>query len=254
MAEIQDIQVSRPTGGLSLKHVSLPHTKSNTWDVLVKNGTVEQVIPSGSIEPSSPSVDGRGALLAPSFCHPHIHIDKAYLLSHPRYSHLQIEKGDFAEAMQLTGQAKSQFEHADLLERGQRLIDESVNAGVTHMRAFVEIDAVVMEKCLSAGIDLKRHNKERCTIQICAFAQLPLFKSTVHDPSGHIIQELIRKAANDPDVDVLGSTPYVEDDLTGQASNIDLMIDLAIASGKHLVRRHTASRALCLIQPQRPIG
>lgn len=40
--------------------------------------------------------------LSPSLCHPHIHLDKCFLLSHPKYADLQIEKGDFAEAMKLT--------------------------------------------------------------------------------------------------------------------------------------------------------
>lgn len=41
-------------------------------------------------------------LLSPSLCHPHIHLDKCFLLSHPKYADLRIEKGDFEEAMKLT--------------------------------------------------------------------------------------------------------------------------------------------------------
>ncbi|KAK6438537.1 hypothetical protein LTR95_005267, partial [Oleoguttula sp. CCFEE 5521] len=123
---------------------------------------------------------GNAALLAPSLCHPHIHIDKAYLLSHPLHSKHQIKEGTFAEALHVTNLAKAAFTSEDLLKRGQRVIDESVAAGVTHMRAFVEVDAIVGLKCLEAGLELKMQaeGQGRMRVQICAFAQLPLFSDS----------------------------------------------------------------------------
>ncbi|KAK3116679.1 hypothetical protein LTR53_002726 [Teratosphaeriaceae sp. CCFEE 6253] len=179
-------------------------------------------------------IDARGALLAPSLCHPHIHLDKAYLLSHPKYSHLRIERGDFAEAMTITGQAKAMFEHDDLLERGQRVIDESIAAGVTHMRAFVELDVGVGTKCLDAGLDLKRKAESSCLVQVCAFAQLPLFSSSPNDEDGNVIRDLMESAAYKEGVDVLGSTPYVESDRRKMEQNVAWLFDLAIEHNKHI--------------------
>ncbi|KAK5175869.1 uncharacterized protein LTR77_001009 [Saxophila tyrrhenica] len=219
------------------RNVCLPNTAADTrWAVTIEGGQIGQISQHSAEVSSHPSyADGKGALLAPSLCHPHVHIDKAFLLSHPKYAHLQIEKGDFQEAMALTGEAKKDFEELDLLERGQRLIDESVEAGVTHMRAFVELDAVVGMKCLDAGIKLKRETKAegRCMVQLCAFAQLPLFTSTERD-GGEKIRGLMQEAARNPDVDVLGSTPYVEADRQKMEQNVRWMVDLTGENGKHL--------------------
>ncbi|KAF2211692.1 hypothetical protein CERZMDRAFT_112406 [Cercospora zeae-maydis SCOH1-5] len=220
-----------------LSDVSLPGTERNTrWDVHLADGRIRDIVAHQEDAPQANSVDAKGALLAPSLCHPHIHIDKAYLLSHPKYADLQIEKGDFQEAMNLTGKAKAQFETDDLLERGQRLVDESVAAGVTHMRAFVEVDAGVQLKCLDAGIELQERaaGEGICSIQLCAFAQLPLFSSSAGDEEGAVIRDLMHQAVVKPGVTVIGSTPYVEDDRSKMQRNVEWMVDLSIEHNVHL--------------------
>ncbi|TVY75590.1 Cytosine deaminase [Lachnellula suecica] len=109
--------------------------------------------------------------------------------------------------MQLTTAAKSRFEMDDLLERGRALIEESIGFGVTHMRAFVEVDPGVGMKCLEAGLLLKDEFEDRCFVQICVFAQDPIF--TCPD-GGEAMRALLEEAAMRPGVDAIGSTPYVE--------------------------------------------
>ncbi|KAI7215085.1 Metallo-dependent hydrolase [Hortaea werneckii] len=236
-------QIQRPERLAGILNASLPNSPPGTRHHihLDHDGRVSNI--SQSDHTSAPNdtadshhINARGAIVTPSLCHPHIHLDKAFLLSHPKYAHLQLQRGDFAEAMELTGQAKAMFGREDLLERGQRLIDESVAAGVTHMRAFVEVDTGVGNKCLDAGIELK-HRAERegrCIIQICAFAQLPLFSPSKDDPYGDIIRSLISEAAARPEVDVLGSTPYVESSRAQMEQNIDWLIALSAKTQSHL--------------------
>lgn len=210
----------------------------STWDLAIHDGHISSIRPASSERhsPGPATIHCHSALVAPSLCHPHIHLDKAFLLSHPAHSHLQIERGDFAEAMELTGKAKSRFQHADLIERGQRVIDESVAAGVTHMRAFVEMDAGVGLKCLEAGLELKRAAEEAgaCIVQICAFAQLPLFSSSPGDEDGGVIRRLMEQAAAMQGVDVVGSTPYVEVARHKTRENIEWMVDLSRRYALHL--------------------
>ncbi|EME83017.1 uncharacterized protein MYCFIDRAFT_36156 [Pseudocercospora fijiensis CIRAD86] len=221
-----------------IKNVVLPGSRSSPRsDLIINDGVLERIGECGQIDGHHASiVNGYSALLAPSLCHPHVHIDKAYLLSHPKYAHLQIEQGDFKEAMKLTGKAKAEFEHFDLIERGQRVIEESVLAGVTHMRGFVELDAGVQTKCLDAGIELqKRARKENsCHVQLCAFAQLPLFSAAQDDEDGAVIRGLMEAAAANQNVDVVGSTPYVEDGRDKMQRNVEWMIDLSIEHNLHL--------------------
>lgn len=224
-------------------NASLPNTAPNARHDIHFNSANEVAIISPSIptqESFTPQqqtfLNAQGALVTPSLCHPHIHLDKPFLLSHPKYSDLQLTRGDFSEAMELTGKAKAKFARADLLERGQRLIDESVAAGVTHMRAFVEVDAGVGTKCLDAGIELKKaaEAQGRCTVQICAFAQLPLFTASQGDEEGAVIRGLMEDAASQAEVDVVGSTPYVEGDRGKMERNVEWMVELSAKFMVHL--------------------
>ncbi|KAL8839115.1 MAG: hypothetical protein Q9176_004617 [Flavoplaca citrina] len=173
---------------------------------------------------------GNGAFLLPSLCHPHVHLDKCFLLSDPKYSDLSIRKGDFAEALALTSKAKARFTPEDLLRRGRWLLEESIAAGVTCMRAFVEVDATVRFKCLDAGLSLKQQYRDACFIQICVFAQDPVFSGEAAGEN----RDLMKQAVQRDEVDVVGSTPYVEADETNMKENIDWAIDTAIQCGKHL--------------------
>lgn len=224
----------------------LSHERSDhLHDISFKNGVISWSQPHSesdlanqlrneASDMSPTCLDADGRLLAPSLCHPHVHLDKAFILGHPKYRDFQVEKGTFAEAMELTGNAKKMFEMDDLLQRGRRLIEESVQAGVTHMRAFFEVDEIVGLKCLEAGAELKREAQENgsCHIQLCAFAQLPLRPL---EKDGEKIRALMEEAMQPAYlVDVIGSTPYVESSEEGQRANIDWMVEHALKHGKHL--------------------
>lgn len=220
--------------------VRLPGKPSSSlWDVSIKEGIISSIDPhrvrQGTTQDTervqNAVLNGENRLLAPSLCHAHIHLDKCFLLQDPKYSHLQIENGDFREAMELTGKAKAEFDQDDLMRRGRRLIDESISHGVTVMRAFVEVDGGVQFRCILAGLKLKAEYKDRCEIQLCAFAQLPLFSG---EDGGDEVRKLMALAATMDDIEVLGSTPYVEDDRTKQEANVYWITSLALNHGKHL--------------------
>ena len=80
----------------------------------------------------------------------------------------------------------------------------------------------------------KAEEKGRCKVQICAFAQLPLFSAAPGDDDGSVIRDLMEQAAKREGVDVLGSTPYVETNRIRMEWNVNWMIDLCLKTGKHL--------------------
>ncbi|KAI6715528.1 hypothetical protein JHW43_001881 [Diplocarpon mali] len=224
---------------LALKGVYVAGKPDHTrWDISCRNGVIQSL---NKHEPDEPGQaighhqnQNHGAqFVCPSLCHPHIHLDKAFLLSHPKYADLEIKDGDFAEALKLTSEAKSRFDQDDLLERGRALIEESISFGVTHMRAFVEVDLGVKMKCLDAGLALKAEFKRRCHIQICVFAQDPIVS---YPDKGKSMMRLLDSAANRTGVEVFGSTPYVEEngEHKKQIANIEFAIRTAIRYGLHL--------------------
>lgn len=215
--------------------VRVPNEPPSTrWDIAIEHGKIASVQPQTHTAAAAhvpDTLDGGNRLIAPSLCHAHIHLDKCFLLQDPKYSDLQIESGDFNEAMEMTARAKSRFEADDLLRRGRQLIEESIQYGVTAMRAFVEVDGIVHLKCLEAGLTLKEEFSRRCEVQICAFAQLPLFSGR---DEGTEIRKLMTTAASYEGVEALGSTPYVEDNDSKSKANIWWITGLALARKKHL--------------------
>lgn len=79
-----------------------------------------------------------------------------------------IARRDFAEALEVTAQAKFQFvkDPEDLYRRGYKLIRESVECGVTSMRAHVEVDTTVKMTCLEVGLRLSKEWESVCEVQV----------------------------------------------------------------------------------------
>ncbi|KAK0515418.1 hypothetical protein JMJ35_001452 [Cladonia borealis] len=206
---------------------------SRRYDVILDDSNVKEITPYDPGPRASAGgnvLDATNHLLAPSLCHAHIHLDKCFLLSDPKYADLEIVKGDFKEALELTSKAKSRFEKDDLIRRGKWLIAESIAAGVTHMRAFAEVDYIVEFKCLDAAIELKKSFADACEIQICAFAQEPIYSGKHLEVNRNLLERAI---AND-NVEVLGTTPYVETSSLASSQNMLWALQTAKTHKKHL--------------------
>jgi hypothetical protein len=91
---------------LVLQSIRMAGKPTNSrWDICCQNGFIT------SIDESQDDTftDSVSPFLIPSLCHPHIHLDKCFLLSHSEYADLEIQKGDFAEAMTLTSRCMLQY-------------------------------------------------------------------------------------------------------------------------------------------------
>ncbi|KAI0354970.1 Metallo-dependent hydrolase [Trametes cingulata] len=172
---------------------------------------------------------GRGILL-PALCHAHIHLDKCFLLDQCD----ELVTGHFAEALRVTAKAKSAFPHNpdDLFDRGRKLITQSIECGVTLMRAHVEVDEAVHFACVDAGLRLRKLFRDICHVQIAVFAQDPFFASPMDDRPG-LNYVLLQAATHRPGVEAVGSAPYVEPTIAHAKRNIELVLDLASERGLH---------------------
>ncbi|KAG9497401.1 hypothetical protein J7337_010261 [Fusarium musae] len=218
---------------MDLKNIILPFQDSSAqWDIRVEQGVVTSMKPAA--EKATPSV------MLPSLCHPHIHLDKPYLLTcnhpksshHPDYSDLAPKTGGFQEALTNTAEAKKRYTKEDLYLRGSQLIATSYKQGVTFMRAFVEVDSVTELKALEVGLRLKKEFEDFLTVQICAFAQDPIFSTEKGEANRAMFEKALEQFGSD--IEVIGSTPYVESDLEAQNQNIRWAIETALKHGKHL--------------------
>jgi cytosine/adenosine deaminase-related metal-dependent hydrolase len=215
---------------MNISNVIIPdRDATQRFDLTIKAAVVS------SITPSSVSLEGppAGLLLHP-ICHPHIHLDKAYLLTchNELYSDLLPQSGTFAEAMELTSAAKSRYTASDLYDRGAQLLAQSYSQGVTSLRAFVEVDHVVDQLALTIAVQLRRDFAHLLEMQICVFAQDALFSG----PHGEANRTALSAALKDHrgDIGVLGTTPYVEADRAAALANVNWAVTTALQLGLHL--------------------
>ncbi|KAF4448377.1 hypothetical protein F53441_8185 [Fusarium austroafricanum] len=220
---------------MDLDNIVLPFQDSSAqkWDIQIDDGVIVTKRPSAKTT-ATPSV------LLPGLCHPHIHLDKTYLLTcnhsessgHPDYSDLAPQSGTFEEAMSNTSEAKRRYTKEDLYLRGSQLLATSYKQGVTCARVFVEIDHVTELKTLKTAIRLKKEFGDFLSVQICAFAQDPIF-STEH---GEKNRALLLKAMNyfQSDIDAIGTTPYAETNDEAEMKNVQWAIQTALKYDKHL--------------------
>ncbi|KAL4250065.1 Metal-dependent hydrolase [Abortiporus biennis] len=235
-----------PSRVLSIRGVHLPYTDGELarkrFTVICVDDKVDSIVEfeAESVDEVSSEEDieqevihvEEPCLLLPSFCHAHIHLDKCFLLSTGKCD--ELVTGDFEEALQVTAKAKSSFRdnREDLLERGRRLIVESVECGVSGMRAHVEVDDIVDMTCLSVGLQLKEEMKSVCDIQVAAFAQDPLFLRESVNPGRNY--SLLAQACAEYPIQAVGSAPYVEATIEDAKKNIALLFDLACKYKIHL--------------------
>ena len=99
---------------------------SRLYDVTIANQHIADISPHDSSKyPNNTSLpsgflDARnGGIITSTLCHAHVHLDKAFLTSHPKYANLALEQGGFGEAMDLGKKAKERFEEDDLMVRGK---------------------------------------------------------------------------------------------------------------------------------------
>ncbi|KAJ7644110.1 hypothetical protein FB45DRAFT_824055 [Roridomyces roridus] len=193
------------------------------WAVRTYNSRVTSV---SQDDPEIESaLDAKGGLVLPSLSHSHIHLDKCFVLDR-----CSLVTGDFAEALRVTNEAKAAFDADDLYRRGYKLIRDSLQCGVTSMRAHVEIDIAVQLLCLDVGLKLSNDFRGICDVQVAAFAQEPLFDG----PAPGENYRLLEQAMQNPHVAVVGSAPYVESTLELAKANIRLVMELAQRRACHV--------------------
>jgi cytosine/adenosine deaminase-related metal-dependent hydrolase len=212
-----------------LQNVVLPHRgPDKTFNVTISDNLVTCVTPT-STQHSCRS------LLLPSLCHPHLHLDKSYILTsnNSTYAELAPKIGSFSEALTTTAQAKSLYTEEDLYLRGSQLIATIYTQGATTARTFVEIDSTTGTLPLTVARRLKHDFAHLIELQIVAFAQEPLFSKSDGEANRHILEAALTSEAV-ADISVLGTTPYVESDRDASMQNILWAVQTAISKNLHL--------------------
>ncbi len=143
-------------------------------------------------------------------CH-HAHFDKAYLMNPERFLKCQAS---LQEKWTLYRELKKSYTQEDLIERMSKCVDNLIEQGVVYMKTFVDADNVVGQKCIDAGLILKKKYSDRVKIDL---AIQPL-EGLENIESRRNFVEACKKA------DVIGGLP---DRDSSHEVHIDLLFDMA---------------------------
>lgn len=179
-------------------------------DIGVKNGLVYTIEPNIT-EAAETVFDAEGFFVCSGFYESHIHLDKACILDR-----CTTEEGTLEEAVEETGKAKKEFDHADVFERASRVVEMAIKKGTMGIRTFVETDPKTELRSFEAIKEVRETYKEFIDIEICAFAQegLTQVKHT---------HQLLKQALQDG-ADLVGGCPYKDEN---PDRHIEMIFDLA---------------------------
>ena len=194
---------------LKITQATLPR-RDGHWQIAIADGYITDIARLISTE-ATQTLDAEGGLVIPGLVDPHIHLDKALLLS--RYPAVD---GTFAEALNKTLQAKREFTVADIQARARKVLARAIAFGTTAMRTHVEVDPVVQLTSLKALLPLQQEYAWGITLQLAIFAQEGI---TNQPGTEDLLKQALSMGGN-----AIGSAPYVD---SNPEENIRLIFDLA---------------------------
>lgn len=196
---------------LIITDVKIPGCKQ-LMDIGVSAGTIVYLEETGTAELAAAAVvRGEGGVLLPGLVEPHIHLEKAYLLSR-----MEKEAESLQEAIQMTAEMKKAFTREDMRERSLQVIQKAVRNGVTHMRCHAEVDPILGMTAIESALELKQSVRHLLDLQIVAFPQEGIFKSP---GTAELMEEALRLGC-----DAVGGITYQDPDLD---EHLQFVFDLA---------------------------
>ncbi|MGB3786413.1 MAG: amidohydrolase family protein [Phormidesmis sp.] len=184
--------------------------------IVIENGIVVEISPvvsalSVQTALSIQTIDASSHLVIPGLIDPHLHLDKALLLSQ-----FPAQKGTFEEALEETFKLKESFTIADIQARARQVLERESAFGTTAIRSHVEVDPALQLTSLNALLPLKQEFAQRLDLQLAIFAQ----EGITNQPGTH---QLLHQALS-LGGDLIGSAPYTD---PNPEQNIRTVFDLA---------------------------
>jgi len=188
-------------------------------DVHVDRGVIVGVEPaSPDPVPAHTVIDASGALIAPPYVEPHVHLDTVLTAGEPRWN----ESGTLWEGIACWSERKPLLSKQDVLDRAAEVLGWYVANGVLHVRSHVDVTDPGLV-ALDALLELRDEVRDVIDLQLVAFPQ----EGICSFPKG---VELLQEAAN-RGVDAIGAIPHFEDTREDGVRSIELAVDLAERHG-----------------------
>ena len=174
-------------------------------------------------EKASIEIDAKGKLVTESFVNAHLHLCKVYTLMMMTEEALKDYHGeDMGKAMtaiELAAKIKERYDEKWILPNVRRALKLAALNGVTHIRAFADVDSKAKLEGIKALIKAREEFKGIVDVQVVAFPQ----DGVVREPGAY---ELVREAMK-MGADAVGGIPWIEFTEEDEQEHIDKMFEIA---------------------------
>ncbi|MFQ5950584.1 MAG: amidohydrolase family protein [Candidatus Geothermarchaeales archaeon] len=196
-------------------------------DVGISQGRIaalsEKVDGAGDVE-----IDASGRLVTGSFVIAHLHLDKVMtggmVSSRVLESYQEMSVGGATSAVDLAAEVKERYDEGEIEERARRVLENARSHGVTHVRAFADVDTRAELKGVKPLLKLRDEFGGSIDLQVVAFPQ----QGILRDPGS----EALLWKSMEMGADVMGGIPWIERTNRNAERHIDIAFGIAREFGK----------------------
>lgn len=175
-------------------------------------------------------IDVKGNLVTESFVNPHLHLCKVFTLY--KMDELALKDyhgenmGKAMTAIELAARVKENYKEDWILENVRKALNLAKEYGVTHIRAFADVDSKAKLEGVKALLKAKEEFKDVVELQVVAFPQ----DGVEREPEAFdLVREAIKMGA-----DVVGGIPWIELTEKEEDLHIEKMFTIALEFDKDI--------------------
>jgi len=191
-------------------------------DIAVTGGRIERISEKAGGS-ARQEIDAEGKLVTETFVIAHLHLDKVMTGSFAEEAALrQYQESSMAGAMsaiEMASKVKEHYVESEIMDRVRKVLAEAEYHGVSHIRAFADVDTKAMLTGVSALLKIREEFKNRIGIQVVAFPQ----DGIIREPG---TEELLYKSM-ELGADLVGGIPWIEYTDEESKKHIDIAFEIA---------------------------
>jgi len=192
-------------------------------DICISKGHIEAITEKAD-NSAGQIIDVQNRLVSEPFIIAHLHLDKVLTGSLIDDSSLETYHGSSMTgamtAIELASKVKEHYVESEIISRVRKVLAEAERNGVSHIRAFVDVDPKARLIALDAMQKIKQEFKGRIEIEIVAFPQ----DGIIREPG---TEELLYKAM-EHGADVVGGIPWIEYTEEESRKHVDIGYEIAM--------------------------
>ena len=214
---------------IKIKNARLRGRGSELFEIGMQGSSIaaiEHELPGGGTQ----EIDADGHLVTESFVYGHLHLCKVYTLERAGQKALeeyqQNGMSNALDSIRSASEFKTQYDRHWIIENVRQACDLAVKHGVTHIRAFADVDSKGKLEGIAAVLQAKEEYAGKVDLQVVAFPQDGL----IREPGTlALMEEALQMGA-----DVCGGIPWIEYTKEDEQAHIDAVCQLAAEYDKDI--------------------